>query len=403
MATGPMSPETPPDRGDAGFSEEEVRDLLAHLYDSAYLLQHRLLPLLLRRHLPDPVARTQHLRSLVIDTINSLRPQPAVPPRSREWRPYGVLVYRYIDGMSDEEIETDLAISKRQLYRDLKSGVTALTSVLQAQAAPPRPEPASQEALSDSLKRVGLRFERLDVGSLCQQVLPLVQGLCESLGRTVHLLPPDATAMAVADVALSRQALISSLSTALRCSGGDITVRQSAGLQTQMLTVSFAAPVGEAALDRETLEFPRQLMEEQGGLLQVNTQGEPSLCLQWRRFEEPCVLIVEDDPSMLRLLSRCLNGHGYRVVGTVEAAQAVQLAMQNQARLVILDVMMRDLDGWEVLQRLKAEPTTQAVPVLVCSVVNEPQLALTLGAAGLLRKPVSCEGLVAAVANTIGI
>jgi len=378
-----------------------VRDLLAHLYDSTSLVQHRLLPLLLRRPLPDPVARTQQLRSLVIDAIYSLRPQAAVPLRSREWRPYGILVYRYIDGKSDEEIEAELAISKRQLYRDLKAGVAALTTVLQAQAFPP--EPAREEAISDSLKRVGLRFERLDLEWLCRQVLPLVQGLCDALGKGVQVMPASEPAVAVADIALSRQALITSLSAALRSSAGDVSVEHGTGPQTALLTLRFTPRDGAPFPESESLEFPRQLMEQQGGSLQATIQGEARICLQWRRFEEPCILIVEDDPSMLRLFSRCLSGRGYRVVGTVEGAQAVPLAMQNQARLIILDVMMRDLDGWEVLQRLKAEPTTQAVPVLVCSVVNEPQLAVTLGAAGLLRKPVTCEHLVEAVASVIGI
>jgi len=65
--------------------------------------------------------------------------------------------------------------------------------------------------------------------------------------------------------------------------------------------------------------------------------------------------------------------------------------------------MMRDTDGWTVLQRLKAEPRTQDIPVLVCSVIDEPELARTLGAAGLLKKPVSREQLLDAVAAVIGI
>jgi Amt family ammonium transporter len=65
--------------------------------------------------------------------------------------------------------------------------------------------------------------------------------------------------------------------------------------------------------------------------------------------------------------------------------------------------MMRSLDGWAVLQQLKSDPDTAQIPVLVCSVINEPQLARSLGAAGLLRKPVTAEELLTAVASVIGI
>ena len=81
----------------------------------------------------------------------------------------------------------------------------------------------------------------------------------------------------------------------------------------------------------------------------------------------------------------------------------MRLARAHDVRLVVLDVMMRDTDGWTVLQRLKAEPRTQDIPVLVCSVIDEPELARTLGAAGLLKKPVSREQLLDAVAAVIGI
>jgi len=56
---------------------------------------------------------------------------------------------------------------------------------------------------------------------------------------------------------------------------------------------------------------------------------------------------------------------------------------------VILDVMMPGLDGWEVLQTLRKTPRTSRIPVVVCSVFNDPQLALSLGATVFLPKPVS--------------
>jgi len=400
-------------QGETFITEEQVRDVLAHLYDNAYLSKHELLPLLVRAYMPDPTARTQRLRSLVIEAINGLRPPPSVTPRSREWRPYGALVYRYLDGMTDEQAQRELAISERQLYRDLKTGVALLTEKLQALLTPEAE--AEQDALAASLRRVGLKLERLQLDQLCQQVLPLVQGLADALGKAISLRVEPGATIAVGDAALSRQALISVLSYALRHAAGDVLLQLKTGTQMETLVVHFreppapagaaAAPGSAEASPDEALAVGRQLLEQQGGslLVEASEGAECKLALGWRRFEQPPILIVEDDPGILRLFGRCLDGHGYRVIAAADGREAVRLASENRARLVLLDVMMRDMDGWAVLQRLKADPATKSIPVLVCSVINEPQLATTLGAAGLLKKPVSCEQLVDAVAAVVGI
>jgi CheY-like chemotaxis protein len=378
-----------------------VRDALAHLYDNAYLSRHPLLPALVRRHIPDPVARSQHLRSLIIEAINGLRPPPSVAPHTREWRPYGILVYRYLDGMGDEQIGRKLSISERQLFRDLKAGVELLAAFLQAQATPPADE--DEDALATSLKGVGLALERVDLRLLAQEGAAVAQGLATTLGKGLRLEVEDEGPMVVADAALGRQALISALAHALRHAAGDVVVQRVSGVKTEVLALRYRRQPAADDAAGEALSLARQLLEQQGGLLQCGGDEERLICLHWRRFEEPPILVVEDDPGMLRLFSRYLDGHGYRVIAIADGREAVRLARENEARLVLLDVMMRAIDGWSVLQQLRADPGTRHIPVLVCSVINEPQLATALGAAGLLKKPVSCEQLLSEVAALVGI
>lgn len=390
----------------AGVSEELVRDALAHLYDSAYLRDHPLLPLLVRHHMPDPLARTQALRAVIIEAIQELRPPPPVVARSREWRPYGILVYRYLDGASDDKIRSDLGISERQFFRDLKAGVTLLTAALRARAAPP--EEAEPDAFTASLEGMGLLFERLDLNRLGAESLPLLQELARSRGSSVHLASTGAPAVAVADAALSRQAVIAALSFALRRARGDVGLEVMPCPQRQAIFLRYETaevPSDPSSPEEEALVRARRLMEQQGGELTLLSQdgGEELLGLYWPRFEEPPIVLVDDNPGMLRLFERYLAGHGYRVIGTAEGSEALRLARENRARLVVLDVMMRDMDGWAVLQQLKADPGTQDIPVLVCSVINEPELARALGATALLKKPVGREQLLNAVAEIIGI
>lgn len=389
--------------GSAAITENLVRDVLIHLYDNAYLQAHPLLPLLVTRHMPDPLARTQHLRNLIITTISSLKPVPPVVARSREWRPYGILVYRYLDGMSDQQIQRDLGISERQFFRDLKAGVALLTGKLQAAAI--QTDQADPDALSDSLQGMGVCFERLDLNWLGADTLPLVWGLATAHKKIVALTPADEPAIAIADAALSRQALISALSHVLRHATGDVAMKVVTGGQTQAIYIHYEREATSADDDAEALMLTSRLLEEQGGFIQRQTlpSQETMVGLHWRRFEKPTILIVDDNPGMARLFARYLAGHGYRVASTTNGREAVDLAANGNAQLVLLDVMMRDMDGWAVLQQLKADRRTQGILVLICSVINEPELAMTLGAAGLIAKPVSREQLLHAVARIVGI
>lgn len=380
-----------------------MRELLGGLYDNAYLSQHRLLPMLVESPSPDPGFRAQQLRSLVIDTVNSLWPAGRPSTGDRKQRACRALAYRYLDGLANADIRKRLAISERQLFRDLSLGVHLLALALSARAGR-RPEP-SEEALAASLSRVGLRLERLPLQEVCSQALPVAEKLAAKLDK--KLLVEDGStgdSLAVADMALSRQALIVVLAYALRAARSEVLLEQTTGTQTEIITVRFETdPQRLEDSDPEALHLAQQLLEQQGGSLQVSTAGEHVICLHWPKFQSPAILVVEDDPGMLRLFGRYLGGHGYRVIGLSDGSRAVELARENRVRLVILDVMMRGMDGWAVLQRLKASPDTQSVPVLVCSVINEPHLASVLGAEMLLRKPVTGEQLLEAVATIVGI
>ena len=387
------------------ITEDLVRDALMHLYDNAHLREHPLLPLLVRRRMPDPLARTQHMRNLIIQVIHDLKPPSPIMPRSREWRPYGILVYRYLDGMTDEQIQRELGISERQFFRDLKAGVELLTLALQARYGR-NDEEQEADALVSSIEGMGLFFERLDLNRLGREVIELLENLAKEHGKGISWRPAPHEAVAVADAALSRQALISLLAYALRHARGDVglDVISSPEAQALFLRYALAEPVPSEP-EEEALSRARRLLEQQGGLLRTHrgSGGEQLVGLHWRRFEEPPVLIVDDNPGMLRLFARYLAGHGYRIVSTAEGTEAVALASENEVRLVVLDVMMRGMDGWVVLQQLREDPRTRHIPVLVCSVINEPDLARTLGASRLLKKPVTREQLLDAVAEMIGI
>jgi len=83
------------------------------------------------------------------------------------------------------------------------------------------------------------------------------------------------------------------------------------------------------------------------------------------------------------------------VIQAVSGTRAVALARELHPAVIILDVMIPSQDGWEILERLRADPETRGTPVVICSVLPEQTLALSLGVDQFLPKPVSRSALLA--------
>jgi len=109
------------------------------------------------------------------------------------------------------------------------------------------------------------------------------------------------------------------------------------------------------------------------------------------------VLIVDDNEDVLRLFQGYVCAHGFEVVTTQAANDARDKARRLQPYCIVLDLMMPDHDGWELLQVLLSDTETWMIPVLVCSVLKQKELALSLGAAAYLEKPVTAQILLSAL------
>jgi signal transduction histidine kinase/CheY-like chemotaxis protein len=113
--------------------------------------------------------------------------------------------------------------------------------------------------------------------------------------------------------------------------------------------------------------------------------------------EGPLVLVVEDDPPAAELLRLYLEGAGYRVEGAWDGEEGFDKARKFHPALITLDLLLPKLDGWDLLVRLKGEPETQEIPVVIVSIVEERGKGFALGATDYLVKPVSREELVNAL------
>jgi CheY-like chemotaxis protein len=114
------------------------------------------------------------------------------------------------------------------------------------------------------------------------------------------------------------------------------------------------------------------------------------------------ILLVDDNADALELFQRYLHHHHYHTVATQSSIEAIHLAGKLKPYAIVLDLMLPDYDGWDVLQRLANHPETHQIPVIICTILGARHLALSLGAAAFLEKPVSEEQLIQAL-NTVSI
>jgi DNA-binding response OmpR family regulator len=102
----------------------------------------------------------------------------------------------------------------------------------------------------------------------------------------------------------------------------------------------------------------------------------------------PKILVVDDDEHIVQLLRHQLETEGYRVLTAQRGEDVFQLANSEQPDLITLDILLANMNGFEVLEQLKEDPTTSDIPVIIVSVVSDAETrGLALGAVGYIGKP----------------
>ena len=105
------------------------------------------------------------------------------------------------------------------------------------------------------------------------------------------------------------------------------------------------------------------------------------------------VLVVDDDPMVRSLLAKTLEKEGYRIVSACNGVEALTLARAHRPQAITLDVLMPRMDGWGALKELKADAELRDIPVIMVTVLNERGMAIPMGAAEFVTKPVDRQRL----------
>jgi two-component system cell cycle response regulator DivK len=119
---------------------------------------------------------------------------------------------------------------------------------------------------------------------------------------------------------------------------------------------------------------------------------------------EPLVLVVDDHDDARESYVRLLAGHGYRAAMAADGLEAIEKAVTLHPDLIVMDLSMPGLNGWEATRRLKTQEQTQAIPVIALTahvVGHAREVALAAGCDAFLTKPIFPDDLLREVARLL--
>jgi CheY-like chemotaxis protein len=408
----------------------QVHDLYQHLGDLVYLRAHPLLDVLIPGASLPRKERAWQLQDLLLNTIKELDPGPQAPVLSPRWRRYRLMLRRYKNGIDAETVMQELAISRRQFYRDHEAALAAIAGVLWDHAATQPPtanraglpaaltsELPATDAL-DHLETLRLAAARSAQADRYARLDELVTGALALIRDrlALHALQADVTLDASLDGVMLekgvlRQVLLGLLGYLVE-RASDAAIRLTGSSDGQLVRLSLSVEPPSAVHPTSALEVAERLaafseMASMAGARLRSSSG-PQVDDAYAAvagFEitlpvnaQQIILVVDDNEDVLELFRRILQPHHYRVVTARSVPEAVELAAGLQPFAITIDLMLPGQDGWDLLQLLLNRPDTRQIPIIVCSVLKQKELALSLGATAFLEKPVTEQAINSALA-----
>jgi CheY-like chemotaxis protein len=365
---------------------EQVKQALENLYDFP-ALQHSPLA-----HVSP--AGVHELRRKLTEAIESLNPGHDVASHSGAARIYNLVYLHYVGGMTLQEAALEVGLSLRQAYRDLRRGHERVSAVLwyvQSHETEQRPEPAELSSIQTEMTRLEGSVTTIPLQKMLESGIRAVQKLADQRQITLDVHMPQASVLMTTSPAIAQQVLTQLLSQIIQ-QVAPSSLRVSLEEPNGSVHIVFSYPLSGASKPHVEPVI-EQMMRQIGWKTQSRSHnGEHQLVIRSAQ-EGALLLIIDDNQGLVELLDHYLTNHAYRVVSVHNGEDGLRMVQQFMPDAIILDLMMPGMDGWELLQRLRTDGDTQDIPVIICSVISDPELAYSLGASRCIPKPVTEEAL----------
>jgi CheY-like chemotaxis protein len=389
------------------FFEKELHDGLGRLYDPDY----------------QPSAEFCHglgcssnegstaIRNKVQLAIAKLKPPADTPSTTYTKMVYELLYNRYCLKLTQEETAYRINVSRRTINRLQHNAIHILTGVLWEQGQPTNLESGAQPRESSPVLPSEKRFavQALDwneqlqhelnsletttpnalsnIEDVINDALSIINATKLNPGIRIKTISIQPKLVAPVHPVMLEQVLISSLKRLVPYAvNSEIAVyaRLEDGNAKITLTCSCSS------VDWNEIDLIKEIPASK--YISIEVAKESHQVFMWITMPSVgklSVLVVDDNEDMVQFYRDCTIGTLYQITHLAQGRELTGIVRQTKPDIIILDVMLPDIDGWRLLMRIHEDPETRDIPVLVCSVVREEDLALSLGAVKFLSKPVS--------------
>jgi len=358
-------------------------------------------------------AEAAAVQACILARIEELRPHATTPADSRPFREYELLRSRYVLGLTQEDTAECMRIGVRTVQRLQVQAIHALAVRFwrdyQQRSGKESGIASPPEDTSTTLPdwQMQARQELASLSATDPDAISDVQAvIADVLKDELILAHPQCLHVqtgfvqqgletAIHPIAL-RQILIAIIRRLARCvTENKITIyaRSEEGKARITLTGTVDA---QMLTDRAALFS--DIVAPDTVSLQLQHESDSVFLSVWLPFTGAVtVLVVDDNADMVQFYRRCTAATRYQLLHVSSAQAMFDALAQGLPDIIVLDVMLPDEDGWHVLMRLRENPETRSIPVMVVTVMREEELALSLGAAAYLTKPVPPQRFVTAL------
>lgn len=390
--------------------ETLIKDALNNLFDFAVLETHPLLSNGITIPINYPGSKGEYLKKILQEAVESLKPtEKSYDINSNEWRIYIVLLNRYLESMNSIDVAKLLAMSERQYRRYQKKAIQSVALLIWNRFILSTSETSFERIQDSSQNEFNIFHEDIALADLIMGIQSLLASRLSEEGVSIIIQEEGLQATIESDRVILRQILIEIVNTFLNNKTKLLTFDIRKIGDQIALSIQSTIPLNEEFLiDMQENEKENNIwfwVKKLGLKLEQfidPLSNQVEIRILFNQNDQKKILIIDDQEPAIRLFTRYLSRTNVKIIGVSKPGKVLLKVKEVKPDLIILDIMMPKMDGWEVLQSLKLDEETKKIPVIICSAWGEPELAKSLGAIEFLRKPVTQRDLLATI-HAIGI
>ncbi len=291
-----------------------------------------------------------------------------------------------------KELENQINLGERQIRRETQKAIELLTDFLWSQWGLDHFE-GQQDNRSEDTLFFQANFQPNNLREICLGVLDLLQKLLVDQPPKIIFEWPENALFVLCDRALIRQALFITLK---NIHDGEMIspVHIRAGIQEDEVLLIIQAHHGLLDKDNPEIKKINALLEMQMVKVFQNTrEGILEIVFVFPMSTAKLMLVIDDDEASFQLYQRYLAEKPWRLNLLRNVDQVQQIVEGQKPDLILLDVLIPKIDGWDILKILKSNPGTKETPIIISSAWFDRNTALSLGADDYLGKPVTQASL----------